>query len=111
MYYVRGGEAKFINSSNTICQLTLGSPVAQGFQWIAGVLLQWGTLNPNLNTIVTFPIAFSTAVFNIQLTGTNASNSTFRASVQSGSVTLSQFVFGGSVDANWNPIYWMAIGK
>lgn len=82
-----------------------------GWTFLPGnLLLQYGRFNPNTSTTVQFPIAFNAAPFSVQLTGSAANNSTFRAGVSTGTLTASQFVFEGSVNANWNPIYFIAIG-
>lgn len=75
-----------------------------------GLIIQWGSFNPNSSTTVVFPQAFTATPYMIQLTGSASNNSTFRAGVATGSVTTTQFQFQGTIDSHWNPIYWLAIG-
>ncbi len=82
-----------------------------GWTFIAGgLLLQYGSFNPNTGTTVQFPIAFTGIPFSVQLTGSASNNSTFRAGVSTGTLTNAQFVFEGTVNAAWTPIYFIAIG-
>jgi len=79
--------------------------------WLpGGLLLQWGSFNPNVSTVVVFPAAFTTVPFSVQLTVSASNNSTFRACVSTGSLTVNGFTFEGTIAAAANPVYWMAIG-
>lgn len=105
LFYQRDGGAAIqvtgINPSNS----------ANGYTVLIGsLLMQWGNFNPNVSINVSFPISFSATPYSIQLTGVAANNSTFRAGISSGSVSSSGFTFEGTVNANWNPIYYIAIG-
>lgn len=108
---------KTVSNTNTI-QMTgvppivsaSGSTFLPGANGSGGLLLQWGSFDPNVSTTVIFPVPFAIAPYNIQLTGSASNNSTFRANVSTGSVTNLQFVFEGTISSAWNPIYWMAIG-
>jgi hypothetical protein len=92
-----------------------------GFTFLPGGLIMiWGSFNPNVSTTVTFPnIAFTgyggngfpTACFQVQLTGAAANNSTFRNGISTGTITQTGFVWEGTISANWNPIYYLAIGN
>lgn len=75
-----------------------------------GLILQWGSFDPNVSINVTFPLPFPTALINIQLTGSASNNSTFRAGVSTGSLSKNGFTFEGTVDSHWTPIYWFAVG-
>lgn len=76
-----------------------------------GMLLQYGSFNPNTSINVSFPISFTGTPYSVQLTGSADNNSTFRAAVSTGSLSSSGFTFEGSVSSHWNPIYFVAIGK
>lgn len=75
-----------------------------------GLLLQYGSFNPNTSTTVQFPISFTSTPFSVTLTGSADNNSTFRAGVSTGTLTNTQFIFEGSISSHWNPIYFVAIG-
>jgi hypothetical protein len=82
-----------------------------GWTFLPGnMLLQYGSFNPNVITAVTFPVNFSVAPFSLQLTGVAGNNSTFRVNISQGTVTNTGFSFEGTISANLNPIYWVAIG-
>ena len=108
-----GGDTQLYSLSGigVLSQLTGNNLSANGFCWVGGILIQWGNFNPNSSTSVTFPVAFPTAVFNIQLTGSASNNSTFRNGVATGSLTTAGFNWQGTIDSHWTPIYWMAIGN
>jgi len=105
----------FLTGANRLMQLTRNFvPVASanGYTYLAGgLILQWGNFNPNISTVVTFPIAFPANVFNIQLTGSASNNSTFRNGVATGTLTNTGFTWQGTVDSHWTPIYYMVIGN
>jgi len=83
-----------------------------GWTFIAGnLLIQYGSFNPNTSTTVSFPIAFTSTPFSVQLTLSSDNNSTHRVGISTGTLTNSQFVFEGSVNVHSNPIYFLAIGS
>lgn len=83
-----------------------------GWTFLPGnLLMQYGYFNPNTSTTVIFPIAFTSTPFSVQLTPSVSSNTTVRTGVSTGTLTNSQFVFQGSVNAALNPVYFIAIGK
>ncbi len=97
-------------------RLTLNSkkPVASanGFSWLpAGLLIQWGSFDPTSSTSVSFPTSFPNNAFSCILTGEAANNSTYRAGISQGTLTVSGFDFEGTVNPDWNPIYYIAIGN
>jgi len=76
-----------------------------------GLLFQYGSFTPTTahDTII-FPVPFTTAVYNIQLTQVNSTNSTIRLAVSTGTITLLQFVTEATLSANFTSFYWTAIG-
>ncbi len=113
------GSALFMvrdNNAGTEVQLTSSSvgnvqAAANGWTWLpGGLLLQWGSFNPNLSTAVAFPVAFTTVPYSVVLTVSASNSNSFRASVNTGSLTVNGFVFIGTIDPASNPIYYMAIG-
>ena len=110
LFMVRDGNA------GTEVQLTSSSvgnvqTAANGWTWLPGrLLLQWGSFNPNVSTVVNFPVPFTTVPYNVQLTVSASNNSTFRACVSTGSLTVNGFTFEGTISAAANPVYYMAIG-
>lgn len=76
-----------------------------------GLLIQWGSFNPNSSLAVVFPTPFQTAPYSIQLTGSADDNSTYRVFISTGSVTATGFTVQATISSHLNPIYWMAIGN
>lgn len=122
MYYVQGGEARFINNAGKVNQLTLGNNIPQGYQWIGGVLIQWGfvfeTLSNNLKDVANFNIAFPTICFFVVAQPFYDSSNTpqGRATVAVASdgtfPTTSQFQWKSFTDSgDYTGFYWYAIGK
>src|SRR3990167_4213269 len=85
---------------------------AQGWTFLpGGLLLQYGSFNPNTAVAVTFPIPFTGVPFSVVLTQSIDNNSTFRqAAVSTGTLTNTGFTYQGAVSAHVNPVYYMAIG-
>lgn len=85
-----------------------------------GLIMIWGSFNPNVSTTVTFPNisftgyvgnGFPTNCFQVQLSGAADNNSSFRNGISTGTITQTGFVWEGSVSSHWNPIYYLAIGN
>lgn len=77
-----------------------------------GLLFQYGSFSPTTAAdTVTFPVPFTTQVYNIELTQVMSNNSTVRLAVKSGSVTLLQFITEATASAGLVSFYWQAIGK
>ena len=69
-----------------------------------GVTLQWGTASAlTTGTAVVFPIAFTTATYNVQVSPTQSND------IWITSVTISGFTV--TTDTATQDIYWQAIGK
>lgn len=95
-------------------QLTGNSSGINGYQWIGGVLIQWGFTTVSAATPVTFPVVFPNNCYNVQVT--NAAIAVTAGAIASSivtTVTLSQFSFvKTTTGAVTTPgIYWMAIGN
>ncbi len=101
-------------SNGAIFQVTGNAPLSatNGKTYLpGGLLLQWGASSvPTGGTqAVVFPVAFSTAAYNVQVTGIRSNNGGDGIFVLTGSVTASGFTLrngSGSI----NVAYWMAIG-
>jgi hypothetical protein len=82
-----------------------------GWTFLPGnLLLQYGNFNPNTSATVVFPVPFNAAPFIVQLTGEASNSSNYRAVISTGTVTATQFVFSGTIDSHFKPLYFMAIG-
>lgn len=86
--------------------------------WLGGLIIQWG-YNSNIvdvEVLITFPIAFPTACYNVQCTG-DETNGAASEIVTTKSVTTSGFTWVGAIgySAGVSPAankgYWLAIGK
>jgi len=114
-------ELFFENDTGVVSQLTGSLDANRGYQWIGGVLLQWGIITTPLNGhkfgTVTLPIAFSSNFFNasVSLIATSSANTTSdnTLAIVTGTPNLTSFqwVFNGNSTVNFNSFYWMAIGK
>jgi hypothetical protein len=88
-------------------------PATNGFSYLpGGILIQWGLATTASGSTITFPTAFSTAVYNIQCS--IFQNTTNRHFVYARTSTLANFVTtqldsGGSAETN--TFNWVAIGK
>lgn len=84
-----------------------------------GLLLQWGTVTPAAGVgTVTFPVTFSSVIFNIQASIYNgptvATNAVFSAVPRnitlSGCDTIHKFETGAARGNASEPAYWLAVG-
>lgn len=77
-----------------------------------GLIIQWGTTNSLGSQVITFPIAFTTAVFQIHRTNVNQSGSggseSLLSSISVTGFTISQKGFDTYTGAQ--TYYWLAIG-
>ena len=122
---LQSGQVNLYNSvvsskAQLYLQYPTGSPIpitsgsaANGYAYLMnGTLMQWGsaTFSGSGNVAVTFPVAYSSTVYNIQLTPSGSSS----ASVYNFIVnTISTTGFGIQVNApivGTPQIYWFAIG-
>ena len=77
-----------------------------------GLLLQWGTsasIAQDSSATVTYPVAFSTAVYSVMLTPIGAINTTSGGTESADTVTITNFVIRHGGDGS-RTFYWMAIG-
>lgn len=105
-----------------ISQLTGNLNATNGYQWIGGVLLQWGFDGPALAAtttgIITFPVPFPsgdpTKVFSIQLTTLSPAGvitpSIIPRQVQSTGITSAGFTWRKQNAVGDQGMYWLAIG-
>jgi hypothetical protein len=91
-----------LTGGGILSQLTGHSAMVNGYQWLGGVLLQWGSGSGN--TPVVFPVIFPHAAFIAQITA-NGNARTWNVS----SLTASGFTPVPSTGGGGN-FYWLAIG-
>lgn len=87
------------------------SHASDGYQkFSSGLIIQWGQVSTpgGITPTVTFPVAFSSAVYSVTATIANSTSGTVQDAKVS-SVTTTGFVFKNSNYTDVN--YWMAIGK
>ena len=86
--------------------------------WLGGLVIQWG-YNSNvvdIEVLITFPIAFPTACYNVQCTG-DETNGAGAEIITTKSVTTSGFTWVGAIGSALGVSpeaekgYWLAIGK
>jgi hypothetical protein len=103
-----------------ISQLTGGSSIANGSQYIGGILIQWGiaTIIASSGLTVVFPIPYVNPAFTVQCTGrvpdvtttsiisiSNISNTQFTAFSATATVPNGDLLRGSNAT-----FYWLAIG-
>lgn len=105
-------------NNGTVVQITGVDPLnaGNGYTFLpGGLLMQWGLTTPasaTANTAIVYPIAFSAAAHNIQLTFTRAASSpgtTFGLWVVTGSTNTGFTAYNNS--GHTYQFYWMAIGS
>lgn len=110
MWYVNNQGGRFYDGT-TVCKLTEGSAAASGYQWIGKVLLQWGV--SAVLGAVTFPIAFPTACFNVQVTPGVSGATTATVNICPTSIIAAGFsiIRAAGTSTGFGPYYWLAIGN
>lgn len=96
-----------------LSQLTGFNASANGYAWVGGILLQWGSttaVNNSSSTSVSFPKTFPHAVFSVQATVVTDNNSTIRFSLE-GNATTSGFTTTQTSSSHFIRLYWIAIGN
>lgn len=102
----------FETSAGTEIQMTgQVSVAANGYTTLFGnITMQWGTFSAGSGTSsTTFPVAFTTAVYSIQITPRFAGSVNDVDVYIIGSPTTSGFSVRNSTGSTWT-IYWIAIG-
>lgn len=107
-------------------QLTGNNASTNGYQWLGGVLMQWGKFTTGTGTnlpgsgTLTFPMAFPISCFNVQLTflGNSGSGQTIQIKTIGSppvnpSVTTANFdwIFTGGSSNSYSGFFWLAIGN
>jgi len=105
-----------LSSSGVLSQLTGKSASSNGYVWVGGILLQWGSATfsgTNTTVAVSFPVTFPNAVASVQLTrlGGNTSSNPEDIFIASGPSTSSFTArrMSASPSSGLN-FYWMAVG-
>jgi hypothetical protein len=104
-----GGDQQLysLTGGGILSQLTGGVLSTNGYCWVGGILIQWGTGNTAVAAgAVTFPITFPHAVFGVQSTPT--SKITTPAAIIS--LNTSGFTCQNNAGTLFSH-YWMAIGN
>jgi hypothetical protein len=104
-----------------VSQLTGTSASSNGYQWIGGVLIQWGQVTglsgswPTTTQTLNYAapnIQFNTNTFNVQTTFIGpTSSSTGDIAIVSLNKAFFQWVFTASSSASYGGFYWVAIGS
>lgn len=97
-----------LSGTGVLSQLTGKSAAANGYAWIGGILLQWGSgTATNTGAVIPFPIAFPNSVFSVVCTVYNSGSAVRSVSeVNSASVTSFTAISNNST----NLVYFMAVG-
>jgi hypothetical protein len=95
-----------------LSQLTGHSAASSGYNWIGGILIQWGLTSASNGTInVTFPVAFPTNCFNVQAT-VSRTFGTFTTNFSVTSVVRTGFSINNANSSTTSlAYYWFAIGN
>ena len=105
------GDTQFysLSSSGVLTQLSGYSASGNGYAWVGGVLLQWGSgTATSSGATINFPIAFPSNVFSVTATVYN-SGSNVRSVSEVSAASLSSFT---AISTNsTNQIYFIAVGN
>lgn len=112
----------YLTAGGGLNQLTGSAPQTNGYAFLAGIIINWGTVTLTVGTTtqttvnLTSPnLSFPNNMFNVQValipnnTSQNSSNNTVSATIMS----KSQFIitFAGTSAGNFPSAYWFAIGN
>jgi hypothetical protein len=105
-------ELFYINDTGGVTQLTQGTATAATAGQVllpGGILMKWGTqaISGASPQAVTFPTAFPTAIFNIQVTAATDSSQAYRST----NATTAGFTLRWDVSVAAQNIYWVALGN
>jgi hypothetical protein len=113
-------ELYSLTSGGILTQLTGRSAGLNGFVWIGGMLLQWGSIaatsgNPSVNLASSPNVPFPNNIFNIQVTRQHSATSPgstfgFWVNNTSGTITTSGFQIISNDTHTWS-YNWIAIGN
>ncbi len=102
-----------LNSAGVLSQLTGRLSSGNGYAWIGGILLQWGTFSMGSNIHsqgVSYPVAFPNTVFMPAVIGSTSNDPAQVAGVNLSSVSTSGFTAYRTGNSNLNYTY-IAIGN
>lgn len=107
-----------LTGGGILSQLTGHSAATNGYQWVGGLLFQWGIINSLSSTgTVTFAtsnVSFPNNCFNVQITliahsgGTSSSNT---AAPITGTISKNAFNYSYTGSTSYVGFYWTAIGN
>ncbi len=110
-----GGDTQLyaLTSLGKLYQLTGANTATNGYAWVGGILLQWGTTASSTSDIpVTFSPAFPNNIFNIQVTPIRAHGKfTNNFSVAPGATTSTFTIVNANSSTTLLSYYWLAIGN
>lgn len=84
---------------------------ANGFQWIGGVLMQWGkaTFPDPGNITITYPITYTSSVYSLQMSLTGSTSGSTETLISS-SVTAASAFIQSSKASSTSQFFWLTIG-
>jgi hypothetical protein len=105
-----------LTGTGVLSQLTGSSSATNGYQWIGGLLLQWGTTSGTSSS--TLPVSFSPAFPNncfnvnaIPIRAASSPGSDFATCIVTSSVSKTGFTIGNIGSHTVSGYYWFAIGN
>lgn len=107
-----------LTGAGVLSQLTGNSSTSNGFCWVGGILLQWGSIaatsgNPSVNLASSPNVTFPNNIFNVQVTRTHNSSSpgsSFGYWVNTVGIGTSGFQIINNDGHTWS-YQWFAIGN
>lgn len=107
-----------LTGGGILSQLTGHSAATNGYQWVGGVLMQWGIVNtPSSTGTVTFAtsnVSFPNNCFNVQVSlvaHAGGSGTVNTISSITGTVTKNSFNYSYTGTTSYSAFYWFAIGN
>ncbi len=107
-----------LNGSGGLHQLTGAQPTSNGYAWMGGILVQWGTIsatngNPTVNLASSPNVVFPNNIFNVQVTRLHSSSSpgsSYSYWVNTSGLGPSGFQIINNDGHTW-AYHWLAIGN
>lgn len=107
-----------LTAAGGLSQLTGNNAATNGFAWVGGILLQWGSIaatsgNPSVNLASSPNVTFPNNIFNVQVTRTHSSSSpgsSFGYWVNTVGIGTSGFQIINNDGHTWS-YQWFAIGN